>query len=132
MNGKAAGTFEVKLIPLPNDVTPDIDTLGRMSIDKTFQGDLSGMSKGQMLSARTPVKGSAAYVAIERFEGTLHGKEGSFILQHTGVMKGPDQSLTITVVPDSGTDELKGLTGQMAIIIESTGHTYEFDYTLAE
>ena len=104
--------------------------LARMSIDKEFKGDLAATSKGEMLSAGTAVKGSAGYVAIERVIGTLAGRRGSFVLQHNGLMNRGAPHLVITVVPDSGTGELAGLSGTMAIIIADGKHSYELDYSL--
>jgi Protein of unknown function (DUF3224) len=126
----AAGTFEVQLKPQPADDHADGATLGRMTIDKQFRGDLEAASRGQMLTGMGSVKGSAGYVAIERVTGTLGGRRGSFVLQHTGVMTRGAPSLVITVVPDSGTEELAGLTGTMAIIVEAGKHSYAFDYSL--
>jgi len=103
-----------------------------MAIDKQFHGDLEATSKGQMLTAGTAVKGSAGYVAIERVSGALHGRSGTFALQHSGTMTRGAPQLTITVVPDSGTGELLGLAGKMAIKIEDGKHSYDFEYTLAE
>ncbi len=128
---RATGTFDVKLSPQAVDEKADA-SLGRMSIDKQFHGDLEGSSTGEMLSASTSVKGSGAYVAIERVSGTLHGRGGSFTLQHSGTMTRGAPQLTITVVPDSGTDQLKGLAGKMMIIITDGKHSYDFEYTLAE
>jgi Protein of unknown function (DUF3224) len=126
----ASGTFEVKLTPKATD---DQDApVGRMSIDKQFHGDIEATSKGEMLTAMTSVKGSAGYVAIEKVTGTLKGRRGTFILQHTGTMNRGEPQLSITVVPDSGTDELAGLTGKMTIKIADGKHFYEFEYTLAE
>ena len=105
-------------------------TLGRMTIDKQFSGDLVASSRGQMLTGMSAVKGSAGYVAIEQVTGTLAGKAGSFILQHTGVMNRGTQSLAINIVPDSGTDELSGISGTMRIEIEGKAHAYVFEYTL--
>jgi hypothetical protein len=99
-----------------------------MTIDKVFQGDLAGTSKAQMLAAGTPVEGSAGYVAMERVEGTLAGRRGTFLLQHSGVMTRGAPALTVIVVPDSGTGELVGLSGKMAIIIEGRKHSYDFEY----
>ena len=128
---RATGTFEVKLAPVGNDSTPEGPNLGRMSIDKTFQGDISGVSKGEMITAAgITVKESAAYSAVERVTGTVHGKQGSFALQHTGVMDRGKPSLNITVVPDSATGELVGLTGKMDIIIEGKAHKYVFEYSM--
>jgi hypothetical protein len=101
-----------------------------MLIDKRFGGDLEATSKGQMLAVRTKVEGSAGYVALERVEGTLAGRAGSFVLQHSGTMTRGAQQLSIAVVPDSGTGELEGLAGQMRINIADGRHSYEFDYTL--
>lgn len=101
-----------------------------MTIDKQIHGDLEGTSKGQMLTAGTAVTGSGVYVAIEKVSGTLHGRKGTFILHHTGVMTRGAPQLTITVVPDSGTGELEGLTGRMMINIADGKHSYDFEYTL--
>ena len=130
---RATGTFEVKLAPAGNDSTPEGPNLGRMSIDKTFKGDFEGVGKGEMITAAgTAVKESAAYSAVERLTGTLHGKKGSFALQHTGIMDRGKPSLTITVVPDSGTGALAGLAGKMDIIIEGKEHKYVFEYSLPQ
>jgi hypothetical protein len=126
----ARGTFEVKITPIAADAYADAATLGRMTIDKQFAGDLVATSVGQMLTGMGGVKGSAAYSAIERVTGTLAGRHGSFVLQHTGIMNRGAQSLVITVVPDSGTDDLAGITGTMAIIIEGKQHSYDFEYAL--
>jgi len=129
----AAGTFEVKLTPQAAGGTGEDSSLGRFLLDKQFSGDLEGTSKGQMLTASTNVKGSGAYVAIERVSGTLKGREGSFTLQHSGTMtRGGAPQLTITVVPDSGTDQLAGLTGTMTIKVIEGKHFYDFEYILPE
>lgn len=128
---RAEGTFEVKLTPQPADAYFDAVSLGRLTIDKTFRGDLEGTSRGQMMSAVTSVKGSAGYVAIERVTGTLEGKSGTFVLQHSGTMNRGQASLVLTVVPDSATAELTGLSGSMQIIIEGGKHSYVLDYEIA-
>jgi hypothetical protein len=127
---QATGTFAVKVVPLPADEGVDTGAFGRLSIDKTFSGELAATSKGQMVGAFTAVEGSAGYVALERVTGTLDGKKGSFILQHSGAMSHGNQSLSVTVVPDSGTEELTGLSGAMQIIIDGKQHSYVFDYAL--
>ncbi|HEV7857769.1 MAG TPA: DUF3224 domain-containing protein [Pyrinomonadaceae bacterium] len=127
---RASGTFDVKLVPQEAEETVGDPTVGRMSIDKQFRGDLEATSKGQMLAAMTDVQGSAGYVAMERVSGTLHGLSGTFALQHSGTMTRGDAQLTITVVPDSGTGQLAGLAGKMSINIVEGKHLYEFDYTL--
>jgi Protein of unknown function (DUF3224) len=132
MTTHANGTFEVNLNPQTLDDKTEGTTVGRMSIDKQFHGDLEATSKGEMLTAVTGVKGSAGYVAIERVSGTLHGRSGSFVFQHSGTMTRSAQQLSITVVPDSGTDQLTGLAGKMAIKIADGKHSYDFEYTLAE
>src|SRR4051812_19567000 len=124
------GEFEVKLAPLPTYDSAGGGLVGRLSIDKTFRGGLSATSVGEMLSAGTPVRGSAGYVAIERVTGALGGKAGSFVLMHTGGMNRGVPSLTVQVVPDSGTGELAGLTGTMAIEITGGKHFYVFEYDL--
>ena len=129
----ARGTFEVKLAPLdPPDDTADGNRLGRMSIDKLIVGDLQATTRGQMLSALTATQGSAGYVAIERVTGTLHGRSGSFVLQHDGSMDHGAQSLAIRVVPDSGTGELAGLRGEFRLAIADGVHSYELEYSLPE
>jgi len=132
MTTQAHGTFEVQLNPQAADEKAEDSALGRLSIDKQFQGDLEATSKGQMLTAGTDVAGSAGYVALEQVSGTLHGRSGSFVLQHNGTMTRGAPQLTITVVPDSGTDQLVGLAGTMAIMIADGKHSYIFEYTLAE
>lgn len=127
---RAVGPFEVSLKPLAMDSEPGSEMLGRMSIDKQFHGDLEGTSKGQMLTGGTAIKNSAGYVAIERVTGSLKGRKGSFVLQHTGIMNRGAPSLVITIVPDSGTDQLDGIRGTMAIKIEGGKHSYELNYTL--
>lgn len=129
---RASGTFEVKIEPQPGDDSGTGAKLGRMLLRKTYSGDLEGEAEGQMLTAVTETQGSAGYVAIERVTGTLAGRKGAFVLQHTGTMSRGAQELTITVVPDSATDGLKGLTGKLAIRIADGKHYYEFDYTLPE
>lgn len=124
------GTFDVALKPLELAFTHDQPGLGRMSIDKQFHGDLEATSKGEMLSAMTAVKASAGYVAMERVTGTLQGKKGSFVLQHSAFMDRGAQSLKITVVPDSGTDELVGLRGDLGIEIIDKQHYYSFTFDI--
>jgi Protein of unknown function (DUF3224) len=125
----AAGPFDVKVTP-QDDKTGDA-ALSRMALDKQYHGDLEATGKGQMLTAGTDVKGSGAYVAIERVTGTLGGRTGSFILQHSGTMRQGAPQLTISVVPDSGTGQLAGIAGAMNIIIAADGkHSYDFEYTL--
>ncbi|HUB89320.1 MAG TPA: DUF3224 domain-containing protein [Dyella sp.] len=128
---QANGRFEVKLAPQPPAPGLEQANLGRMTIDKQFQGDLEATSLGEMLSAMGQVQGSAGYVAIERVTGTLHGKSGSFVLQHRGVMDRGVPELSVTVVPDSGTEALSGLSGSMQIRIEEGKHYYSFDYMLS-
>jgi len=127
----AMGTFEVKLTPVADDGSGT--DLGRMSIDKQFHGDLDGSSKGFMLSsAATVVKGSGGYVAMEKVTGTLKGRSGSFVLQHTGTMTRGTPQMSVTVVPDSGSGQLVGISGTMTIKIDSGKHSYDFEYTLPE
>jgi len=124
------GTFEVAMSPEPPyDVVEGV-SLGRVALDKRFSGPLDATSKGQMIGARTPVEGSAGYVAIERVTGTLDGRRGTFVLQHCGAMTRAARSLSVTVVPDSGTGELAGLSGKMEIQIVDGRHLYDFEYQL--
>ena len=128
---RATGTFDVSLKPLPMDLDGGSELLGRMSIDKQFRGELEGTSKGQMLTGGTIIRNSAGYVAIERVTGSVKGRKGSFILQHNGTMNRGEPSLIITVVPDSGTEQLEGLKGTMKIDINAGKHSYELEYVLA-
>ena len=130
MTKHASGTFEVKLNPQEDKVGDP--TVGRMSLDKQFHGDIEAVSLGQMLTALTETEGSAGYVAIERVTGKLHGLKGSFALQHSGTMTRGVPQLSITVVPDSGTGQLTGLAGTMTINIADKKHSYDFHYTLAQ
>ncbi len=132
MKQHATGTFEVSLNPLDLNEVGDGETRGRISINKTFHGDLEATSIGEMLSAMTAVKGSAGYVAIERVVGTLQGRQGSFVLQHSGTMDRGVPGLSVTVVPDSGTDALSGLRGSLTITIREGVHCYGLDYSLEE
>ena len=127
----ASGTFDVKLTP---QAAEDGDAgLGRMAIDKQFHGDLEGTSKGFMLaSSATIVKGSGGYVAMEKVTGTLKGRAGSFVLQHSGTMTRGTPQLSVMVVPDSGAGELEGITGTLTIKIDQGKHSYTFDYSLPE
>ena len=128
---QANGTFDVKLEPQDPSDQAQAAKLGRMTIEKQFSGDLEATSAGEMLAAMTGVEGSAGYVALERVTGTLHGRRGSFLLQHSGLMARGVQQLEITVVPDSGTGELAGLSGTMTIQVAADGaHYYDFRYSL--
>jgi len=125
----ATGPFDVKVIPQDDNSSDPL--LNRMVLDKQYHGELEATAKGQMLTAGTAVKGSGAYVAIEKVSGTLKGRNGTFILQHMGTMNQSKPELTIIVVPDSGTGELAGLSGKMKINIAPDGkHSYELEYTL--
>jgi len=132
MTTRATGPFDVKIAPHGPDI-PDAPMLGRMSIDKQYHGDLEAAGVGQMLTAGTELKASGVYVAVERVSGTLHGRQGTFLLHHRGVMTRGTPDLAISVVPDSGTGELAGLTGTVAIVIAPDGkHSYDFTYTLPD
>ena len=126
----AKGEFVVKLEPLAFEGLAGELKLGRMSINKSISGDIVATTVGQMLSAMTEIRGSAGYVAIEKVDGVLAGKTGTFVFQHTGTMNRGAQSLSVTVVPDSGTGELVGITGEFNIIIAGGIHSYEFQYSL--
>jgi hypothetical protein len=127
---RAAGSFEVNVQPLSNAEVSSDAMFGRFLLVKKFSGDLVAEARGQMLSAGTPTKGSAGYVAIDHVTGTLGGRKGSFVLQHTGTMNKGVPALSIGVVPDSGTDELAGIAGSLTINIVDQQHFYEFDYSL--
>jgi uncharacterized protein (TIGR02246 family) len=126
VDAHATGTFDVKVTPQQDDAAKPF---ARMSIEKQFHGDLEGTSTGVMLAASTGIKDSAGYVALERVTGTLAGRHGSFVLQHNGLMNRGKCDLTVTVVPDSGTEGLAGLSGTMAITIAGGVHSYAFTYS---
>jgi hypothetical protein len=126
MSELARGTFEVTISPQP----PDDSRIGRFDLAKTWSGDLAGSGHGVMLSAGDPTTGSAGYVALEVVDGSLGGRRGSFAFQQLGVMRDGDQELTYVVVPGSGTGDLAGITGTLALIIDDRGHTYELTYSL--
>ena len=129
MAQQAKGTFEVKVTPTPYEAK-DAVASGRLTLAKTFAGDLAGTSQGEMWTADTTVQGSAGYVAMEQVTGALDGRRGSFALQHTGTMTRGTPQLSVTVVPDSAREQLVGLSGRMEIKIEDGKHFYEFEYTL--
>ena len=130
MTTHASGTFDVKLTPQNADAGAAGAAIGRMTIDKQFHGDLEGTSSGVMLAARTAIPNSAGYVALELVRGTVGARTGTFMLQHSGTMNRGTASLVLTVVPDSGTDGLMGISGSMTIIIEGKQHSYTFDYAI--
>jgi hypothetical protein len=130
MSSTAVGTFEVTMNPeSPYDVNEGA-SIGRVSLKKQFIGDLEASSSAEMIGARAEVKGSAGYVAIERVLGTLSGRTGSFVLQHSGTMTRGKGELSVSVVPDSGTGELKGISGKMTIEISEGKHSYSFEYAI--
>ncbi len=129
MTMRARGRFDVKMTPVEPSAEGKLAQLGRMTIDKTIEGDLRGRSTGEMLAFRSGVEGSAGYVAMERVEGTLSGKRGTFVMQHDGRMNRGERFLSIVVVPDSGTGELVGLVGRFDIQIDDGEHSYTFDYS---
>ena len=126
---RATGSFEVSLEPLSNTEVSNNAHLGRLLLNKKFSGDLTASARGQMLSAGTTTRGSAAYVAIDQVTGMLDGRQGSFMLQHTGRMNRGVPSLSIMVVPDSGTDEFLGITGTLSINVIDGKHFYDFLYS---
>jgi hypothetical protein len=132
MTRQAKGTFEIQATREPPYDSADGVVIGRTRFDKQLSGDLEGTSTVEMISAGTEVRGSAAYVAIERIRGRVHGRTGSFVVHHTGVMDRGTPSLSISVVPDSGTGELRGIAGSMKIDIVEKKHFYTLDYTLPE
>lgn len=130
MTKHASGTFDVKIVPQKDEGIGD-PTIGRMSVDKVYHGDLEGTGAGQMLTGMSAdVKDSGTYVAIERVRGTLHGRRGSFAVWHAGTMNRGAQTLIVTVIPDSGTEQLAGITGTATIDIRDGKHFYGIDYML--
>ena len=131
MANHAKGTFDVKLTPPAADDAA-AGPFGRLFINKQFHGELDGTSNGQMMALAPGPEGSGAYVALERVSGTLNGRRGSFVLQHSGTMTKGVPTMSVTVVPDSGTEQLTGMAGKMTIVIADGKHSYEIEYTLAK
>jgi hypothetical protein len=131
MTNHARGSFDVKVTPQPQDDQAG-GPFNRLFLDKQFHGDLDATSKGQMLASGTGVDGSGAYVALELVTGRLAGRRGSFMLQHNGTMQKNVPTLIVRVVPDSGTDQLVGLSGTITIVIEGSKHFYDFEYALEQ
>lgn len=132
MTGRVSGSFSVKITPQPAEDGVGDPAIGRMGLSKTFDGPLSGTARGQMLAMGTATPGSAGYVALDRFEGSLDGRAGGFSLQHSGTMDRGAPTLSIQVIPDSGTGALQGLRGTLGIRIEGGAHFYDFEYTLPD
>jgi hypothetical protein len=127
----AAGNFEITITPMPPDESPQGAPVGRSLLIKQYFGELEAVSRGQMLAVMGQSRGSAGYVAMEFVSGSLNGRRGNFALQHFGTMDHGTPELRVCVVPDSGSDELKGLSGTFVIDITEGKHTYRFDYSLA-
>jgi len=128
----AKGTFEVTIIPQSHQEGVGDSSVARMALVKVFSGEMNGTGNGQMLAYRSAVSGSAGYVAMEKVQGTMNGRTGSFILQHNGTMNRGEPLLTIKIVPDSGAEQLTGISGEMLLKIEEGKHYYEFQYMLPE
>ncbi len=128
----AKGTFEVTMAPQPAQEGVGDANIGRMGLDKQYSGDLVATGKGQMLAIRSAVEGSAGYVALEKVSGTLHGRSGAFALQHSGTMARGVPQLMVSIVPDSGSDDLEGLAGTLTITQSDGKHFYDFEYTLPD
>lgn len=133
MTVQANGTFDVKVKPLPEDEKVAGLKVGRLSIDKEWKGDMVGTSKGEMMTTGGETEGSGGYVAVEAMDVSIKGRKGTFTLMHHATMRAnADFKMLINVVPDSGTGDLKGIGGELTIIIEGKNHSYKFDYTLPE
>ncbi len=128
MTDSISGTFDVKMTPHPPHDAATGAGIGRMALDKRYHGGLDATGVGEMLAAMTATPGSAAYVAIERVDGTLAGRRGAFFLQHAGTMDRGTPQLAVTIVPDSGTGDLVGIAGRLGIRIENGVHHYDLDY----
>jgi hypothetical protein len=132
MTNRAAGSFTVSMNPAAPPERAGKTTLGRMLLDKAYGGDLVAIGSGEMLTAVTDTKGSASYVAIEQINGELLGRAGSFVVHHTGTMSGGVDRLSIGIVPDSGTGQLTGITGELRLQLADGEHRYELLYSLPQ
>ena len=124
----ARGTLDVSIEAEPPFLEQDGITLNRNMVRKEFSGDMAGTSEAQMVAAYTATPGSAGYVAIEHFTGSVGGKSGSFVLQHHGLMENGEAALTVTIIPDSGTRELAGISGTLEIDNDGGEHSYVLQY----
>lgn len=129
---QARGDFDVTVTPQAGEAGVGDESIGRMALSKQFHGDLDASASGQMLATRTATPGSAAYVALDRVTGRLHGRSGGFSLQHAGTMDRGAPTLEIRIVPDSGSGELVGISGQLRIHVDGARHSYELDYELPD
>lgn len=127
----ARGPMDVNMEAEPAFLEQEGLKLNRNLVRKVFSGDMAGTSEAQMIAAVTATPGSAGYVAIEHFIGSVGGRSGSFVLQHSGVMNRGDARLEVTIVPDSGTGELAGISGTLEIHNDEGQHSYVLDYELA-
>ncbi len=132
MTNRATGSFDVSMSPASPVERSGRTTLGRMVLEKQYSGDMIATGKGKMLTAVTDTKGSASYVAIEHVTGVLNGKEGSFVVHHTGTMAGGVDQLSIAIVPDSGTEELTGIAGKLTLKVVDGEHVFELEYSLPQ
>ena len=132
MSTRISGSFSVTMTPAATPQRSGRTALARMLLEKVYTGELAATASGEMLSAVTDTKGAAAYVAIEAITGVLQGRQGSFVVQHTGTMADGKQELAIAIVPHSGTGQLTGIRGTMAIRIEAGQHVYDLDYSLPD
>ncbi|PHV16603.1 DUF3224 domain-containing protein [Janthinobacterium sp. BJB1] len=130
MHAHATGSFSITMTPSAAPQRAGRTTLGKVLLDKAYAGDLVATARGEMLSAVTDTKGAAGYVAMEAITGVLQGRQGSFVAQHAGTMADGKQQLTIVIVPHSGTGQLTGINGTLAIRIENGRHFYDIDYSL--
>jgi len=126
----AKGTFEVKVTPVKDDDASIVEGMGRLTLNKTWSGELVGTSKGQMLGYSDKAQTTGGYVAMEVFTGTVNGKKGSFALQHVGTMEKGKFAINVEIIPGSGTADLTGITGKLEIIIADGKHSYELAYSL--
>ena len=126
----ARGTFDVTIEAEPPFFERDGVKLNRNLVRKEYSGDLVGKAEAQMVAAHTATPGSAGYVAIEHFTGSVGGKSGSFLLQHHGLMDRGEAALTVTIVPDSGTGELAGISGTLEIDNAAGKHSCVLQYEL--
>lgn len=127
----AEGTFSVQMTPVAREGVDEGAVPMHVRLDKTFEGELSGIASGELIGVTPGERGSGAYVAIERFEGVLAGRAGTFHMVHRGVMTRGAPDLLVTIVPNSGTGELSGISGRMHILIEPGIHRYRLEYTIA-
>ena len=104
-------------------------TLSRILVKKSFDGEVSGESVGELLMCAS-ADGAAGYTIMDRFTVEIEGKKGSFVAIHGGMTD--EMKASGKIVPGSGTDDLKEISGTLEFKSDESGKTIIFDYSFAD